>query len=183
MRKEGMSAKAKRRLIFAGTIMGVLGIVAGFAFATGFTQTTNTQSINGYETSYASVAGLAQGSTPLSIASPSSCTTGTAVTTGASGAPGTVSIVLAGQSGTCATSDYMEEFSFVYTSQGTTTVTLTFNSYSTVGASPGTTTASSGSLTVTNTASGDTADISVYVDYPGGGAPSGGISMLDLVVS
>ncbi len=166
-----------RRTVYVATVVAMLAMVGGFALAGSFTQTTANQTASGYEVSYAGVTGLAQGATPLQIASASSCTSGTTVTTGTT--PGTVSIVLAGQAGTCATSDFMEEFSFVYTSQSTSPVTLTFSSYSTTTA----TTASTANLAITNTASTDTADISVYVDYPGGGAPAGGISMLDLVVS
>jgi hypothetical protein len=175
------------RLIYLATIMAMIGIAGGTVMATLLTPIPTNQTANFYEGGNSGVPNypapmLAPGSNVVGTCTTSSTTVATSTT------PATTNIVLAssGSTGTCVTNDFAEVFTFSFTistpfvSSQTNTISIT-TEYGT-----GTTVyTNSAQVVLTTPSSGGpfVATLDIYVDYGSVNPPTGGIAVLDLVVT
>lgn len=180
--------KVPGRMIYAATVVAILGMTGGFVLASVMSvTTTNTSStvdqVNGANSALiASGTGgaiaVAPGNVPASVAS---CTSTAAIpSTGGTG--GAVSAYMSATSGstTCTTGDW----AMVYTiTTGTTAPAGTYTVQLTTqwGAGP-TLGENTMTLTLANTLT-SSGTVTLYVDYGSAMAPAGGITSLQLVIT
>jgi hypothetical protein len=177
--------KVPGRLIYAATVVAILGMTGGFVLAsvvsvTTTNQTSTTNQVAGANSQLISsgTAGsiaVAPGNVPASVAS---CTSGaTALTSG-----GSTSVYVSGTSGSaaCATGDWAE----VYTiTTGSTAPAGTYQVQVTTQWGPGPTLGENTLTFTVATTLTSAAVVSVYVDYGSPMAPTGGISTLQIVIT
>jgi hypothetical protein len=174
--QEKRKAKLSGRLIYAATIVAILGVTGGVTMGAFLSTSTVTQNVNYYSGTTASVPNYAAPTLSVS-SSPGACTaSGTGSTTA-----GTVSIVLNAWSGAsnCTLSDFAEKFTFAFSG----TISTQVNTVR-VTTQVGTFAVQSNSATITlgtGTSGAFTQTVDVYVDYPGSAnPPSQGITSLSL---
>ena len=159
-----MATKDRVRLIYAATAIAVLSMAGGMVLAAVLTSTPVTQTANFYQGGSSPVPGY---STPtLSVSTtPTSTTTCTSGTIVGSVNGGTSTIILSSTTGgtVCTAGNFAEEFSFAFSE--TLTSTQTNSEPITLG-----------------TGSPFTQTVNVYVDYGAVNPPSGGITVLDVVI-
>ena len=184
-----MAKKVPGRLIYAATVVAILGMTGGFVLASVVTVTTtnetsttnqvaggNSQLIN---SGTAGTIAVAPGNVPAAVAS---CSSGSTAIPSTGGVGGAVSAYVSATSGSaaCTTGDYAQ----VYTiTTGTTAPAGTYQVQVTTqwGVGP---TLGENTLTFTlGTTLTSAATITLYVDYGGAVAPTGGISTLQIVIT
>ena len=181
--------KVPGRLIYAATVVAILGMTGGFVLASVVTVTTTNQSstvnqVAGADSKLISsgTAGsiaVAPGNVPAAVAS---CSSGTVTIPSPGGVGGTVSAYVSATSAStsCATGDWAE----VYTiTTGTTAPSGTYSVQVTTQWGVGPTL---GENTVTfslGTTLTSAATITLYVDYGSAMAPTGGITTLQIVIT
>ncbi len=173
--------RISRKALYLGMVVAMIASTLGFVSATVLTATPALQSANFYQGGDNGVTGystptLQVTTTPSGI---SACSTGT-VTDSTSG--GTAVAYLSSSSGSsaCKAGNFAEEFTLGFSAtiaSQTNTLTVT----SEVGS--GTVATNSVTVTLGTATSGPfTATVEVYVDYGAVNPPTGGITILDLVV-
>jgi hypothetical protein len=180
-----VAKKVPGRLIYAATVVAILGMTGGFVLAsvvsvttTNETSTTNQVAGGNSQLITSGTAGsiaVSPGNVPASVAS---CTSGaTALTSG-----GAVSAYVSGTSGStsCATGNWAEVYTIVTGSTAPAAnyqvqVTTQWGTGPTLGENTLTFTVAS---TLTSAAT-----ITLYVDYGSPMAPTGGISTLQIVIT
>jgi hypothetical protein len=178
-----MRLKTGRRGLYVASIIAMLSIASGFALATVLTSTQVNEAANFYQGGNSGANGYATSGMTLSItttpASVTSCTTGTKTDAVSAG---TVTLILSSTTGgtACTTGNFAEEF-VVSFSATITTQTNAFTVTTQVGS--GTVASNSESVTVGTGISGAfTATVDIFVDYGSINPPTGGITVLDLVI-
>ena len=177
---ENRKAKMSGRLIYAATIVAILGVTGGVTMGAFLSSTTVTQNANYYAGASASVPGYSAPTLSISSSPSSTCTSAAA---GPSNS-GTTNVVLNAWNGAsnCTLGDFAEEFTFSFSATISTqanTVTITTQ----VGSDP----VQSNSATITLGPGGAPASftqtVHVFVDYPGSTQlPTGGITTLSLAL-
>lgn len=184
-----MAKKVPGRLIYAATVVAILGMTGGFVLASIVTVTTTNESSTTNQVAGANsqlinsgTAGsiaVAPGNVPGSVAS---CTSGSTAIPSTGGVGGSVSAYVSATTGSaaCTTGDYAQ----VYTiTTGTTAPAGTYQVEITTqwGAGP---TLGENTLTFTlGTTLTSAATITLYVDYGSSLVPTGGISTLQIVIT
>jgi hypothetical protein len=177
--------KVPGRLIYAATVVAILGMTGGFVLASVVTvtttnQTSTTNQVNGansvlISSGTAGSIAVAPGNVPASVAS---CTSGSTALTSGNSASAYVSATSGSTS--CATGNYAEVYTIV---TGTTAPAGTYQVQVTTqwGSGP---TLGENTLTFTiGTTLTSAATITLYVDYGSAMAPTGGISTLQIVIT
>jgi hypothetical protein len=181
--------KVPGRLIYAATVVAILGMTGGFVLAsvvtvTSTNETSTTNQVAGansvlISSGTAGSLSVAPGNVPAAVAS---CSSGTTSIPSAGGVGGPVSAYVSSTSGsaTCTTGDYAQ----VYTiTTGTTAPAGTYKIQVTTewGVGP---TLGENTLTFSlGTTLTSAATITLYVDYGGTLAPTGGITSLQIVIT
>ncbi len=175
-----MATKDRVRLIYAATAIAVLSMAGGMVLAAVLTSTPVTQTANFYQGGSSPVPGY---STPtLSVSTtPTSTTTCTSGTIVGSVNGGTSTMILSSTTGgtVCTAGNFAEEFSFAFSETLTSTQTNTITITTQIGS--GTVQTNSEPITL-GTGSPFTQTVNVYVDYGAVNPPSGGITVLDVVI-
>ena len=176
-----MNSAMARKLIYAGTLVALVGTVGGMAVASVLTSTMVNQGASFYEGGNSGANGYSSPSLQVAYVpnGVSSCTSGTA--TGATNA-GTTDIVLSSVSGgtVCTAGDFAEEFTLSF-SATIDTQTNVFTVTTQVGAG----TVEMNGLPValgTGSTGAFTQTVDVYVDYGSVNPPAAGVTVLDLVI-
>ncbi|MCI4322786.1 MAG: hypothetical protein L3K03_01980 [Thermoplasmata archaeon] len=170
------------RAVFLGTVVAILGITGGFAMASVLTSTSVTQTADFDQGTGAGVPTYPAPTLLISISPTSSCTSGQQTVALSIATPPTAQVTVA-PGGTCAAGDFAEEFQFALSSTTTSlnqvnTLTIT----SQVGAGSVTTNTQSMKVTTAAPAGTYTGTLDVFVDYGSVNPPSGGITLLNVVV-
>ncbi|HXQ94579.1 MAG TPA: hypothetical protein VN864_05355 [Thermoplasmata archaeon] len=177
--------KVPGRLIYAATVVAILGMTGGFVLASVVTvtttnQTSTTNQVNGAASTLISsgTAGslaVAPGNVPAAVAS---CTSGsTALSSG-----GAVSVYVSSTTGSaaCASGNYAEVYTIV---TGTTAPAGTYQAQVTTQWGSGPTTGDNTLTFTVGTTLTSAATITLYVDYGSAMVPTGGISTLQIVIT
>jgi hypothetical protein len=177
--------KVPGRLIYAATVVAILGMTGGFVLAsvvsvttTNETSTTNQVAGGNSQLITSGTAGsiaVAPGNVPAAVAS---CSGGaTAVTSGSA-----VSAYVSGTSGSaaCATGDWAEVYTIV---TGSTAPAATYQVEITTQWGTGPTLGENTVSFTIATALTSAATLTLYVDYGSSMAPTGGISTLQVVIT
>ena len=176
-----MKPANNKRLIYLATLVALVGVTGGMALAAVLSTTTVNQGANFYQGGNNGANGygaatLQVSSTPVAV---SVCTTGTK--TGATSG-GTVTLVLSSTTGgtSCTTGDFAEEFAVAF-SATIATQSNTFTVTTQVGA--GSVETNSEQVTLgTGSSTAFTQTVNVFVDYGTVQPPTGGVTVLDLVI-
>jgi len=181
--------KVPGRLIYAATVIAILGMTGGFVLASVVTVTTTNQTsdinqVSGSNSKLiasgtAGTIAVAPGNVPAAVAS---CSSGTIAIPSGGGTGGAVSAYVSATSGStaCATGDFAEVYTITTGTTApsgtyTTQVTTQWGSGPTLGVN--TLTFSLGTTLTT------AATVTIYVDYGSALAPSGGITSLQIVIA
>ncbi|MCI4324564.1 MAG: hypothetical protein L3K00_01570 [Thermoplasmata archaeon] len=184
-----MAKKVPGRLIYAATVVAILGMTGGFVLASLVTvsstnETSTTNQVAGgnsvlLSSGTAGTLAVAPGNTPAAVAS---CSSGSTAIPSTGGVGGAVSAFVSATTGsaTCASGDYAQ----VYTiTTGTTAPAGTYQMEITTQWGVGPTLGENTVTFTLGTTLTSAATVTLYVDYGSALAPTGGISTLQIVIT
>ncbi len=174
------SGRLSGRLIYAATIVAILGVTGGLAMGTSLlTPSTVTQTASYYGGASGSVTGMPAPTLALAYSGGPACQATNSSTVSGK----IVNVTMSAWSGAtnCTSGHFSEEFTFTTYSATISTVSIVFTISTQVGSFAYQ--SNSATLTLgTGTSGAFTATIHVYVDYGANSAPTPGITALTLLV-